>query len=85
MPEGLSAAEVGKEIGEHARHGGRHAGRDRHGRLISIAEAVLLSIVASGGCVVGILGSEVGHRLVAHPGQGFGDATRRRTATSSRH
>ena len=44
MPEGLSATEVGKEIAErreHAAHG--HARRDR---WISIAEAVLLSVVA---------------------------------------
>ena len=47
MPEGLSASEVGKEIGEHrqhaAGHGADHTGRDR---LITIAEAALLSIVA---------------------------------------
>lgn len=40
MPEGLSAIEVGKEIREHASHDLRH----RH-ELISIAEAVLLSVV----------------------------------------
>ena len=41
MPEGLSSAEVGKEISEHAeREGGRHD------RVISIIEAVLLSVVA---------------------------------------
>ena len=45
MPEGLSAAEVGKEIAEHR---GRHAdaGLGRHERLISIAEAFMLSLVA---------------------------------------
>src|SRR6478735_11645781 len=43
MPEGLSASEVGKEIGEHAKHAGAHEQRDR---LISIIEAVLLSVVA---------------------------------------
>ena len=45
MPEGLSAPEVGKEMGAHAKHGAQHAsvGRDR---TLSIAEAVLLSIVA---------------------------------------
>jgi hypothetical protein len=45
MPEGLSATEVGKEIGEHAKHApaGTHERRDR---LISISEAVLLSVVA---------------------------------------
>jgi hypothetical protein len=43
MPEGLSATEVGKGIAEHAEHAKEdHAGRHR---LISIAEAVLLSIV----------------------------------------
>jgi hypothetical protein len=43
MPEGLSAGEVGKEIGEHARH---TSGGDHHARRASIIEAVLLSIVA---------------------------------------
>jgi hypothetical protein len=43
MPEGLSPTEVGKEIAEHGRHReGEHARRDR---LITIAEAVLLSVV----------------------------------------
>jgi hypothetical protein len=45
VPEGLSATEVGKEISEHARHAGEHGGGGRHDRLISIAEAVLLSVV----------------------------------------
>ncbi|HEX4186553.1 MAG TPA: resistance to Congo red protein [Solirubrobacteraceae bacterium] len=45
MAEGLSASEVGKEIGEHRRHGARTA-VDRHDRLLSIAEALLLSVVA---------------------------------------
>ncbi len=43
MPEGLSASEVGKEISEHAKHAHPHERRDR---LISITEAVLLSLVA---------------------------------------
>jgi hypothetical protein len=43
MPEGLSANEVGKEIGEHAKHADPH---ERRNRLISITEAALLSIVA---------------------------------------
>jgi hypothetical protein len=44
VPEGLSAGEVGKELGDHAKHHGTtHARRDE---LISIGEAVLLSIVA---------------------------------------
>ena len=45
MPEGLSATEVGKEIGEHAKHADGHTERIRRDRLISIAEALLLSIV----------------------------------------
>ena len=43
MAEGLPASEVGKQIGEHAKHADPHERRDR---LISITEAVLLSIVA---------------------------------------
>lgn len=43
MPQGLSASEVGKEIGQHAKHANPHEQRDR---LISITEAVLLSVVA---------------------------------------
>jgi hypothetical protein len=43
MPEGLTASEVGKEIGEHAKHAAPHERRDQ---LISITEAVLLSVVA---------------------------------------
>lgn len=48
MPEGLSAAEVGKEIGEHARHAEHEAEASfhRHARALSVAEAVLLSVVA---------------------------------------
>lgn len=42
VPEGLSATEVGKEIGEHAGHSGGHT---RHDRVIAIGEALLLSIV----------------------------------------
>lgn len=45
MPEGLSPAEVGKEIGEHA-EADAAAARGRRDRVISIVEAVLLSIVA---------------------------------------
>lgn len=50
MPEGLSTSEVGKEIAEHREHADHrehstegHAQRDR---WISIAEAVMLSVVA---------------------------------------
>src|SRR5438093_10586451 len=45
MPEGMSADEVGKEIAGHAGHGDNGA-HERRDRLVSIAEAVLLSIVA---------------------------------------
>jgi hypothetical protein len=45
MPEGMSAHEVGKEIAEHARPSTGHE-HERRDRFISIAEAVLLSIVA---------------------------------------
>ena len=46
MPEGLSASEVGKEIGAHRRHTAHGGGEDRRDRLLSIAEAALLSLVA---------------------------------------
>jgi hypothetical protein len=50
VPEGLSPAEVGKEIAEHREHTehSEHAGEHRsgHDRLISVIEAVLLSLVA---------------------------------------
>ena len=46
MPEGLSPAEVGKEIAEHKKHAaapGEHGQRDR---WLSVVEALLLSLVA---------------------------------------
>jgi hypothetical protein len=43
MSAGLSASEAGKEIGEHAGHADPHERRDL---LVSITEAVLLSLVA---------------------------------------
>ena len=46
MPEGLSAEEVGKEIAEHAERSGEDDAQERRDRLVSIAEAILLSIVA---------------------------------------
>jgi hypothetical protein len=47
MAEGLSAIEVGQEVAEHAKHTGPQAEEAHHGRdrVISIAEAVLLSLV----------------------------------------
>jgi hypothetical protein len=46
MAEGLSAAEVGKEIGEHKGHAAHAGSGDRRDRLLSITEALLLSLVA---------------------------------------
>jgi hypothetical protein len=51
MPEGLSAAEVEKEIAEHREHSAEHDGadekeHDRRDRWVTIVEAVLLSLVA---------------------------------------
>lgn len=48
MAEGLSAAEVGKEIGEHKRsvEHGEPESKDRRDRTLSIIEAVVLSLVA---------------------------------------
>ncbi len=45
MAEGLSAAEVGKEIGEHGKDA-HDAAADRRDRVLSITEALLLSLVA---------------------------------------
>ncbi len=45
MAEGLSAAEVGKEIGEH-KHATEADDKDRRDRMLSVLEALLLSLVA---------------------------------------
>ncbi len=45
MPEGLSATEVGKEVGEYNKHAHPHGAGDRRDRLISVSGAVLLSVV----------------------------------------
>jgi hypothetical protein len=45
MPEGLSAEHVGQELAGHAKHSGGQT-FDRRDRILSIAEAVLLSVVA---------------------------------------
>jgi hypothetical protein len=48
VPEGLSATEAGKTASEHAEHAAKHDGKNgesRHGRLIPIAEGVLLAVV----------------------------------------
>jgi len=44
--EGLSASEVGKEIAEHRKHHGSGDDESRAHRAMSIAEAVLLAVVA---------------------------------------
>ncbi len=44
MPEGLSPSEVGKEIAHHGAH--EDSDGDRRDRLLSILEAVMLSVVA---------------------------------------
>src|SRR5947209_16950327 len=46
MPEGLSAAEVGKEIAEQKKHTAAHEDAGGADRWPSIVEAVLLSLVA---------------------------------------
>jgi hypothetical protein len=46
VAEGLSATEVGKEIGEHKKHAEHNDGEDRRDRLLSVTEALLLSLVA---------------------------------------
>ncbi len=46
MAEGLSASEVGKEIGEHREHAAHTDAKDRRDRVLSVTEAVLLSLVA---------------------------------------
>jgi hypothetical protein len=45
VPEGLSATEAGDKLAEHAKHEAEHGGGSRRDKRISIAEAVLLSIV----------------------------------------
>jgi hypothetical protein len=45
VPEGLSATEAGHKIAEHAQHEAEHEGRSRGDKRVSIAEALLLSIV----------------------------------------
>jgi hypothetical protein len=46
VPEGLSPAEVGKEIAEHKHTAAAEMDHDRHDRWLSIVEALLLSLVA---------------------------------------
>src|SRR5947209_18366108 len=46
MPEGLSPAEVGKEIAVHKKHAAAGNHDEPHDRWLSIIEAVLLSLVA---------------------------------------
>ena len=46
MAEGLTASEVGKEIAEHSERSAGRAGHDAHHHWLTIAEALLLSLVA---------------------------------------
>jgi hypothetical protein len=46
VAEGLSATEVGKEIDEHKKHAEHTDAEDRRDRLLSVTEALLLSLVA---------------------------------------
>jgi hypothetical protein len=46
LPEGLSAAEVGKEIAEHNKHEAEEHAVDSHDRMVSIVEAIMLALVA---------------------------------------
>jgi hypothetical protein len=46
LPEGLSAGDVGKEIAEHRKKSKAPEGFDRHDRVVSIVEAIVLSLVA---------------------------------------
>jgi hypothetical protein len=46
MPEGLTASEVGKEIAEHRERSGARARHEAHDRWLTVAEALLLSLVA---------------------------------------
>jgi hypothetical protein len=46
VPEGLSAAEVGKEIAEHKKQAGAGSDDEHRDRWLSIVEALLLSLVA---------------------------------------
>ena len=70
MPEGLSAEEVGKEIAHHAKDAGEEH-RSRQDRILSIAEAVLLSIVAAHGRLVGVRRGEVEQRVAREACQGL--------------
>jgi hypothetical protein len=46
VAEGLSAVEVGKEIGEHGKHAAQGGAEDRRDRVLAVTEALLLSLVA---------------------------------------
>ena len=46
VPEGLTPAEVGKEVPEHKQHVAAGSGCRPHDRWLSILEALLLSLVA---------------------------------------
>ena len=75
MAEGLSATEVGKEIGKHARrHKGDQGDSTPHERLISISEAILLSVVTIVAAWSGFSAAKWGTESSLTTRQGFGDA-----------
>ena len=72
MPEGLSPQEVGKEIAEHAEHGGR--ARTRHGagsHGLDHRGRPALDRRSAGG-LVRLRGGEVEHRVARRSGRGLG-------------
>jgi hypothetical protein len=44
VPEGLSASEVGRDIGHHKDHSGANGPADRRDRTLAVIEALLLSL-----------------------------------------
>ena len=74
MPEGLSAAEVGKEIAEHKKRGQEDEEADQHDRWLSILEAVLLSLVAVLAAYSGYAAAKWSTESSVTLGQGFSGA-----------
>ena len=75
MSEGLSAAEVGKEIAEHRERS--HSGEgSRHDRIISIIEAVLLAVVAVLAAWSGFAAAKWGTESRGRSGRGVDSAHR---------
>jgi len=67
VPEGLSTSEVGNEIAEHREHAtAEHAQRDRSSQSLKPC-----CCRGSAGHMVGLLGRQVGHRILAFSGERF--------------